>query len=484
MQCVSENELKYDAFYRDDLGMKDYATNIVNIIQKCDMFPKSNDNNAYVIGIDASWGSGKTYFDNLLIEFISDNKKLLHINTIYYDAWSNDFWDNAFEPFFSQIINSSIIDSETIKSDMTDILKSAAKIIALGIKGFALKKIEDYFDIGTVDDILDECKKIWDNASDEEYQVSKYFKEFANFVKAISVLKSFLQYAVKKSGGKTVIFIDELDRCKPTFAIQTLEIVKHLFNVEGLIFVFSLDLEQLSYCVQSVYGEKIDAIGYLERFFNFITTLPRLDYAKIAKQYTAEFCIQYKNDNFIQSVVEIGFIFNLSLRDLRTVLSSLYILQQTSIKKYCFNDDAMVLYLYFLAMKYKYPTYLNNAIQHKNVNDLSSFINTHEIPFLFANEKIYLDSNMLVRKIGSVEFQLIRQSDERYQWLNKVRMFCGGDNMITLTDESGVPILIQSNENLEFVLYFEDIHKLSEIQHLSILEYVYKNLEMCGFVNE
>lgn len=486
MKFISKKELKYDVFNRDNLKMKDYATNIINIIQGCEDFPKSNDNNAYVIGIDASWGSGKTYFDKLLIDFISDNEKLMHIKTIYYDAWSSDFWDNAFEPFFSKIIESSVMDSEIIKSGSADILKSAAKIVALGIKGFTLKKIENLFDTGSADHILDEYKKMWDNALDDEYQVDKFFKEFANFSRAISFFKISLENAVKKNEGKIVIFVDELDRCKPTFAIQTLEIVKHLFNIEGLIFIFSLDLEQLSYCVQSVYGEKIDAVGYLERFFNFITTLPRLDYGNIVQLYVREFHIEYNNDKFIQSVIKIGVIFNLSLRDLRTVLSSLYILQQISLKMYSSNDDAIILYLYFLTIKYKYPSYLKHAVQYNDMKNLSSFLSTHEVPFLHAHKKVYLESETLVKKIRSNEYKLIQELNGEYYWpdTNKVKIISDKNNMTILIDDSALPITVKHNENLGFVLYSPDIDKLSDIQNLSVLEYIYKNLELCGFVNE
>jgi predicted KAP-like P-loop ATPase len=63
--------------------------------------------------------------------------------------------------------------------------------------------------------------------------------------------------------------VDELDRCRPTYAIQTLELVKHLFNVPGLIFIFALDIEQLSHSVQTVYGQNMDAQGYLCRFFDY-----------------------------------------------------------------------------------------------------------------------------------------------------------------------------------------------------------------------
>lgn len=481
MQILNPNELVYDAFDKDALDRKSYATNIINIINACRSYPKSNDNKSYVIGINASWGSGKTYFDKLLIDFLDQNKEKLNIHSVYYDAWTNDFWDNAFEPFFAQLINSKVLNWEVFKSDTQDILKSATKIIALGIKGFSNKIIEDIFDTGTLDEISSECKKMWDNASDDKYQASKYFEEYSNFVKAISALRSFLENAVEKSGGKIVIFVDELDRCKPTFAIQTLEIVKHLFNIEGLVFIFSLDLEQLSYCVQSVYGEKIDSIAYLERFFNFITNLPRQDYTKVAAQYIEEFSIQYHNANFIQSVIDISTSFNLSLRDLRTILSSLFVLQQTSLRKYRANDDATLLYLYFLSMKYKHPSMLNQAVYEHQTEHLRSFLSETPIPFLF--KKVIVNFSVLMSPIGTTMYELIGRENGEYRWKNNVR-FSSDHEKVSLMDNNTISLELQSNENLNYLLYADDLGTLPQILHMRLIEYIYTNLELCGSINE
>jgi hypothetical protein len=65
-----------------------------------------------------------------------------------------------------------------------------------------------------------------------------------------------------------VIFIDELDRCRPTYAIELLERIKHLFNIKRLVFVLSTDTEQLSHSICAVYGNNFDAKKYLNRFID------------------------------------------------------------------------------------------------------------------------------------------------------------------------------------------------------------------------
>lgn len=83
---------------------------------------------------------------------------------------------------------------------------------------------------------------------------------------AISDFKESLEGIVSNQ-RKIVIIIDELDRCKPTFAVQLLEIVKHLFDIKGITFIFMLDIEQLSYLIKTIYGQEMAAAGYLCRFF-------------------------------------------------------------------------------------------------------------------------------------------------------------------------------------------------------------------------
>ena len=71
--------------------------------------------------------------------------------------------------------------------------------------------------------------------------------------------------------GKTppfVILVDELDRCRPPYAISLLERIKHLFNVENVVFVLALDKEQLGVSLGAVYGQNLNVQEYLRRFFD------------------------------------------------------------------------------------------------------------------------------------------------------------------------------------------------------------------------
>ena len=68
------------------------------------------------------------------------------------------------------------------------------------------------------------------------------------------------------SNGKVIIFIDELDRCKPTYAVKLLERVKRYFNGDNYISVYSINMQQLQHTIKKFYGVDFDAHKYLDRF--------------------------------------------------------------------------------------------------------------------------------------------------------------------------------------------------------------------------
>jgi hypothetical protein len=91
--------------------------------------------------------------------------------------------------------------------------------------------------------------------------------------------RELVDFALEDNPNKQVfIFIDELDRCRPTYAIEMLETVKHLFDIPNFIFVLSTDTSQLQHSIKAVYGHDFDSHEYLSRFFEQRLTLPELNY--------------------------------------------------------------------------------------------------------------------------------------------------------------------------------------------------------------
>ena len=80
---------------------------------------------------------------------------------------------------------------------------------------------------------------------------------------------------VAGSQGPFIVLIDELDRCLPDYAMELLNVTRHLFDVPGVVIVLGVNRSELGHRVQQVYGEKCDADTYLRRFVDLSIDLPR-----------------------------------------------------------------------------------------------------------------------------------------------------------------------------------------------------------------
>lgn len=105
----------------------------------------------------------------------------------------------------------------------------------------------------------------------EEHQRRK--SDIREFKKALVDLIDLIH---EQAGAKCplFVFIDELDRCRPTYAISMLEEVKHIFGMDKVCFVVSTNIAQIRHSVCSVYGQGFDSESYLKRFFDQSIALP------------------------------------------------------------------------------------------------------------------------------------------------------------------------------------------------------------------
>tara|TARA_Y100000588_G_scaffold392033_1_gene502547 strand:+ start:989 stop:2221 length:1233 start_codon:yes stop_codon:yes gene_type:complete len=116
-----------------------------------------------------------------------------------------------------------------------------------------------------------------------ETVVRSVIEEHRNKMNVISELKTEIENWItlittdSELSKPMFVFIDELDRCRPTYAIELLETVKHLFDVKGLVFVIATNTDQLQHSIKAVYGSEFDAQRYLYRFFNRSFTLKKAD---------------------------------------------------------------------------------------------------------------------------------------------------------------------------------------------------------------
>lgn len=248
-------------------------TEIINFIRLLDSI-KSN----FSIAIDNDWGTGKTFFvkevkmildaynehsydyelSNLeRIKNVIDIKNIdLHL-AVYYNAWEKD---NQKSPLLSLIYE--IIKVAKIDTNKTDISINKEKIIKDG-----LSAIVKHFSGIDIKELL-KCV---------ETEAKDIFKEIKGQKSTKEQVDNILNNLLLEHGERLVIFIDELDRCRPTFAVELLEQIKHYFDNDKITFVFSTNIKQLQYTIKKYYGEAFEAKRYLDKFFDLTISLNEIN---------------------------------------------------------------------------------------------------------------------------------------------------------------------------------------------------------------
>lgn len=267
---VPEVQISSDCGFSPDVDIfkrKGFGERLANLVE--------NSGGSPVIALDSGWGEGKSTFIKMWRGYI-ENQREPEIKSIYFDAFENDYQKDPFLTLASEIYQLITVEDEETKTKFKDKAAKAAKSLVRG----ALKVSVKVGTAGIVDgSAVDVAEKELSNLVAD--QVDDLIKErFEHAEKDKLALKEFRSYlsnfANEVNGGKPIVFIiDELDRCKPDFALELLEQVKHLFSVKGITFLLVTNREQLEESIKSKYGQGIDPTNYLHKFINVWLTMPR-----------------------------------------------------------------------------------------------------------------------------------------------------------------------------------------------------------------
>lgn len=236
------------------------------------------------ISLDARWGEGKTFYVRQIektLEYLTMKKfgtddiqdelnkmKPYFVGTaleevalknsyfpVYYNAWLyDDHTDPLLSLLYVVVKKCGKIINPQLTKEKSDRIKQMLQSIQVNFPIFsingeqvvnAVSNKNIFEEIQLAEDIRNEVKLIFDEVIVEQAQ-------------------------------KLVIFIDELDRCRPSYALEMLERIKHYFDDDRIIFVVSVNKEQLTHTITTYYGEGFDSTGYLNKFFDIEAYLPTL----------------------------------------------------------------------------------------------------------------------------------------------------------------------------------------------------------------
>ena len=315
-------------FDSDLLNRKDEIENLTALLR--------NINSPAVLAIDSRWGTGKTTFIKLWEKYLKSEG----LESLYFNAWETDFSDDPLVAFLGEMnvnLKDLIGTSEKSQKAWSKTKAAGSQIAKRGIP--ALIKIGTAGIIDADKIVEDELSKAMESLAGDA--LNNYLKQkdsITDFHKALANL-----IKLSTNGNPVIIFVDELDRCRPTYAIALLERIKHLFNIEGLVFVLALDKMQLGNSISAVYGDGIDSNGYLRRFIDFEYQLKRPEIKEYINSLFAALLLdkffeprkkynELQNDkkNLINVFLMLAESYNLSLREIEQLLSSINLALRTA----------------------------------------------------------------------------------------------------------------------------------------------------------
>jgi hypothetical protein len=184
------------------------------------------------------------------------------------DAFEADWVDDPALTLISSI--GSGFDEEIKKS----LFDSVAPLVARAIPGLAKVAAQTAGNfIGINKDVLDATAELLKDESEEIIRLK--LEEIAGRKRVLEHLKKQIAAHIKVSkGGKIAVIVDELDRCSPNYAIRLLERLKHLFNIDGVVFLMLWNRSQIKQTVEAFYGAGTDGAMYLDKFIDYPITIP------------------------------------------------------------------------------------------------------------------------------------------------------------------------------------------------------------------
>lgn len=261
-------DLYTDGFDKHDkLSRKPTGDKLSELVERID--------DPLVIALDGAWGSGKSFF---LKCWVGEHLKREWntTQTVYFDAFKHDFLDDPLIALTGAIAerfedtNDKAAQKAWAKAKQVApaigraIVRTGVSVATVGL----VAKADELADaaINTVSGELGGAvAEFWKRESGKRAAMENFHQAL------VDLTEPDASGAPKR---KLIVVIDELDRCRPDFALSVLETIKHFFDVAGVQFILGVNLMELQNSVRARYGGRTNANGYLQKFINVQFELP------------------------------------------------------------------------------------------------------------------------------------------------------------------------------------------------------------------
>ena len=433
-----------DPFKGALFGRKDFALALTNLLRHAE--------ENVVIFINAPWGHGKTTFARMWLAHFKNEKQ----EAIYYNAYASDYFDDPFVSFSGEIL--ALVKKRLAEAKGVEVSREAFKRAAINIAkrlvGVGVKAGVKAASIGLIEPT--DLKELKDIAADATKDVSEIAgdvieKRIENYTKEKDTLDVFKENLGKlaklfreEQGFPLTIIVDELDRCRPDFALGLLERIKHLFDVENVAFVLLVNRDQIERYVEKIYGHNPNAAAFLMKFGSVFVDLPTTSSSgRMQVSGSDEFCdslnrhfdihVQGDDGPVVLHLIQIcAKHFELTLREIEKVFTVLALYYGSG--PHQFTDPIWIPIL--AVLKIKNPKlYMRLSVRDISVTD---FFNTTRLDKLGNLGSYSLDGNYVVRSLrncllSQAEYNGLAETErlELSQWgwegsfrLKAVPLFC------------------------------------------------------------
>lgn len=287
-----------------------------------------------VVAIDAQWGAGKTVF---LKQWAGELRKA-GFPVIYFDAFKSDYLEDPFAAIAAEILElvaerkmAATPAGKRFRAKALDASKIILRTtLRAGVKIATMNALdtEHLEEVGKV--LGKELSDLEDRYLGEVITKQKENKATIEaFRDALSGLPALLAIA-EGQARPLILIIDELDRCRPNFALSLLERMKHFFSVTNVHFVLSAHLDQLRNSVSAAYGANIDSQTYLQKFIHLTVSLRetgRHEHELTPRRFIAYLVraleIPGNSEHYVRLILHVAEAQNLSLRTLERIMGNL-----------------------------------------------------------------------------------------------------------------------------------------------------------------
>ena len=252
----------------DLFGIQKYQDALVEFIQ--------HSETPITIALQGEWGSGKTSLMNMIED------ELCHKGE-FYRVWINS-WQYSLmkspeetilkilEGMIEQIL--SISGENEGKSEAVKKLKATFRKLAMGGGKFLAKQVVDK--IGGNAEIVDD---FFGGTNSEGAEISQLKKEIQKLI--IEIVSD-----TKNPNTGFVFFIDDLDRIDPPVAVQILELLKNIFDLDKCVFVLAIDYDVVIKGLEPKFGKLTDKNE--REFRSFFDKIIQMPFSMPVSSYTIE----------------------------------------------------------------------------------------------------------------------------------------------------------------------------------------------------